>query len=43
MSNINSKCDVLILGGGIVGLTIAHQILERDITKNVFIFESNFP
>ena len=40
MSNINSKCDVLILGGGIVGLTIAHQILERDITKNVFIFES---
>ena len=40
MNNINSKCDVLILGGGIVGLTIAYQLLERDLTKKIFILDS---
>ena len=40
MNNIYSKCDVLILGGGIVGLTIAYQLLERDLTKKIFIFDS---
>ena len=30
------SCDVLILGG-MVGLSIAHQLLERDITSSVTI------
>lgn len=34
------KCDFLILGGGIVGLTIAYQLLERKISKNIIIFDS---
>ena len=37
-SNIEN-CDVIIIGGGIVGLTIAYQLLERDISSNIFIVE----
>lgn len=33
------SCDVLILGGGMVGLSIAHQLLERDITGNITILD----
>ena len=40
---INTEnCDVLILGGGIVGLTIAYQLLERDISSNIFTLKVNF-
>ena len=31
--------DVLILGGGMVGLSIAHQLLERDITRKITILD----
>ena len=30
-----ASCDVLILGGGMVGLSIAHQLLERGITSSI--------
>ena len=33
------SCDVLILGGGMVGLSIAHQLLERSITSNITILD----
>ena len=33
------NCDVLILGGGMVGLSIANQLLERDITSNITILD----
>ena len=33
------SCDVLILGGGMVGLTIAHQLLERGITNSITILD----
>ena len=33
------NCDVLILGGGMVGLSIAHQLLERGISHNIAIME----
>ena len=39
MKRNTENCDVLILGGGIVGLTIAYQLLERDISSKVFIVE----
>ena len=35
----DSFCDVLILGGGMVGLSIAHQLLERGITSNITIVD----
>ena len=35
----NTRCDVLILGGGMVGLSIAHQLLEREITRNIIILD----
>ena len=35
----NYSCDFLISGGGIVGLTIAHQLLERKIARNIIIFD----
>lgn len=37
MRKINT--DVLILGGGMVGLSIAHQLLERRITTNIVILD----
>ena len=33
------KCDVLIVGAGMVGLSIAHQLKERKIINNVMILE----
>ena len=36
---MNHSCDFLIVGGGIVGLTIAHQLLVRDISKQIIIVE----
>ena len=33
------QCDVLILGGGMVGLSIAHQLLERQITSSITIID----
>ena len=35
----NLSCDFLICGGGIVGLTIAHQLLERRISQKIIILE----
>ena len=34
-----SNTDVLILGGGMVGLSIAHQLLERGITSSITILD----
>ena len=31
--------DVLILGGGMVGLTLAHQLLARNITRSITILD----
>ena len=31
--------DFLIIGGGMVGLSIANQLLERDITKNIVVID----
>ena len=36
---MNHSCDFLIVGGGIVGLTIAHQLLVRDISKQIIILD----
>ena len=33
------SCDVLILGGGMVGLSIAHQLLERGVTNSITIID----
>lgn len=38
MTSIN-HCDVLILGGGMVGLCIAHQLLERQKTRSITILD----
>ena len=35
----NRSKDVVILGGGIVGLTIANQLLNRNITNKIIIVE----
>lgn len=32
-------CDVLIVGGGMVGLCLAHQLLERDITSSITVLD----
>jgi len=34
-----STADVLIVGGGMVGLCIAHQLLERQITRSITILD----
>ncbi len=36
--SVNNK-EIVIIGGGIVGLTIAYQIIERGISKNIIILE----
>ena len=36
---MNHSCDFLIVGGGIVGLTIAHQLFARDISKQIIILD----
>ena len=36
---MNHSCDFLIVGGGIVGLTIAHQLMARDISKQIIILD----
>jgi len=33
------SCDVLIIGGGMVGLSIAHQLLEQDVTRSIFVID----
>ena len=33
------RSDVLILGGGMVGLCIAHQLLERSMTRSITILD----
>ena len=34
-----NSCDVVILGGGMVGLSIAHQLIERGITRSITILD----
>ena len=36
---IHNTCDVLIVGGGMVGLCLAHQLLERDITSSITVLD----
>ncbi len=36
---MNHSCDFLISGGGVVGLTIAHQLLERNISNKIIIID----
>ena len=36
---ISHSCDVLIVGGGMVGLCIAHQLLERDVTSSITVLD----
>ena len=31
--------EIIIIGGGIVGLTIAYQVIKRGISKNIIILE----
>ena len=33
------SCDYLIVGGGIVGLTIANQLVQRKFTSNIIIID----
>ena len=33
------KCDVAIIGGGIIGLAIARELLEREPRMNVIVLE----
>ena len=33
------SCDVLIVGGGMVGLCVAHQLIERKITSNIVVLD----
>ena len=35
----NKNCDYLIIGGGIVGLTIANQLIQRKITNQIIILD----
>lgn len=35
----NYICDYLISGGGIVGLSLAYQLIERKIAKNIIIID----
>ena len=33
------NADFLIIGGGMVGLSIANQLLERNISKNIVVID----
>ena len=35
----SQPCDVLIVGGGMVGLCIAHQLLERGVTSSITVLD----
>ena len=32
-------CDVLIVGAGMVGLSLAHQLLERRVASNIIVID----
>ena len=36
---MGNKTEVVIIGGGIVGLTLAYQLLRRNITSNILIID----
>jgi len=38
-SRSNERSDVLIVGGGMVGLCIAHQLLERGISRSITVLD----
>ena len=38
-SRTNQHSNVLIVGGGMVGLCIAHQLLERGISRNITVLD----
>ena len=35
----NQKCECMIIGAGIVGLSLAYQLLEKNIFKKIYILE----
>ena len=35
--NVSGKDEIIIIGGGMVGLSIAYQIIKRDISKSICI------
>jgi L-2-hydroxyglutarate oxidase LhgO len=39
ISRSAEHCDVVILGGGMVGLCIAHQLLERGISRSITVLD----
>ena len=36
---INNNYDVVIIGAGMVGLSVANQLIEREITNNILVLE----
>ena len=36
---INNNYDVVIIGAGMVGLSLANQLIEREITNNILVIE----
>ena len=34
-----AKKEIVIVGSGMVGMSVAYQLLERDISKNIIIIE----
>ncbi len=36
---MEERCDIVILGAGMVGLSIAYQLIERNISKKIIIIE----
>lgn len=38
-SQISQHCDVLIVGGGMVGLCIAHQLLDRGMSRSITVLD----
>ena len=35
----NKNCEFLIIGGGMVGLSIAYQLISRKISKRIIIID----